>query len=81
MHRLHYIFNDHHSLHSSPSYLKAILSRDRRTFGVAPGAVAITPNDDTTAGNESLMQQCIEDLIEAPRCATLFQGPQNVLDS
>ena len=66
---------------SRSRYLKAVLSRDRRMFGVAPGAVAALPGDDTTAGGESLMQQRIEDFIEAPGGATMFSAPQNVVDT
>ena len=58
--------------HTPSSYLKAILSRDRRTYGVAPGAVAVTPDNATMGGDEPLIQQRIEDLIEAPGGATDF---------
>lgn len=71
-------FDDGRSPHFLSSFLRAILSRDRRTFGVAAGAVATVPSDDTTGGDESLIQQRIEDLIEAPGDATVFGGPQNV---
>jgi hypothetical protein len=48
------------------SYLKAILSHDRRMYGVAPGTVAVVPDDATAGGDEPLIQQRIEDLIETP---------------
>ena len=63
------------------SYLKAILNRDRRMYGVAPGSVAAVPSDNTATGDEPLIQQRIEDLIEAPGGTTAFKGPQNVLDT
>ena len=63
------------------SYLKAALFRDRRTYGVAPGTAAAPDDDDTAVGDESLIQQRIADLIEAPGGATVFQGPHNVLDT
>ena len=53
------------SLRFLSSCLKAILSRDRRTYGVAPGDTAAVPSDNaTTAGGESLVQRRIEDCID-----------------
>jgi hypothetical protein len=34
--------------------------------GVAPGTVAVVPDDATAGGDEPLIQQRIEDLIETP---------------
>ena len=70
-----------HSLSSWSRYLKAVLSHDCRMFGVAPGVVTAVPGDDTTVGRESLMQQHIKDFIKAPRGATMFSTPQNVVDT
>jgi hypothetical protein len=67
--------------HTLSSYLKAILSRDRRTYGVAPGTVAIALANTTVGEDEPLIQQRIEDLIETPGGATTFQPPPHVLDS
>ena len=59
------MFDCSHLLHFLSSCLKAILSRDRRTYGVAPGDRADVPTDNaTTAGEESLVQQRIEDCID-----------------
>ena len=60
----------------SSSYLKAILNRDRRAYGVVPGTVAAVPSDDTATGDEPLIQQCIEDLLETPGGSTVFEGPR-----
>ena len=54
------------SLHSPSSFLKAILSHDRRVYGVTPGIIATVPSDDIATGDEPLIQQRIEDLVEAP---------------
>jgi len=52
--------------------MKAILFRDRRTYGVAPGAMAAMPSDDGgAAGEESLIQQRVRDFIEAPGSVTI----------
>ena len=67
-----------YSLHR---YLKAVLHRDRRMYGVVPGAITAAPSDDAAAGDEPLIQRRIEDLIEAPGGSTAFQGPQNILDT
>lgn len=49
------------------SYLKAILSRDRRAYGTTQDpAAAVRSEDAATAGEESLIQQRIEDFIEGP---------------
>lgn len=49
------------------SYLKAILLRDRRMYGVEPGTMAAMPSDDGGATDgESLIQQRVRDFIEAP---------------
>jgi hypothetical protein len=61
------------------SFLKAILSRDRRTYGVAPGALAPVPDNRTAREDEPLMQQRIEDLIETPGGSTDFR-PATVVD-
>ena len=63
------------------SYLKGALFRDRRTYGVASGTAAAPNDDDTAVGDESLIQQRIADLIEAPGGTTAFQGPHNVIDT
>jgi hypothetical protein len=55
------------------SFLKAILSRDRRTYGVAIGTLAPVPDNTTTGEDEPLMQQRIEDLIETPGGSTDFR--------
>ena len=65
-------FNYSRSLHFSSSYLKAILSCDRRTYGVTPGTIAAVPSDNTAVGDEPLIQQRIEDSIEAPGGAAAF---------
>lgn len=57
------------------SYLKAILSRDRRTYGVVPGATAAVPDGALVDGDEPPMQQRIEDLIETPGGSTEFRPP------
>ena len=62
------------SLHSPSSYLKAILNRDRRVHGVTPGTIAAVPSEDIATGDEPLIQQRIEDLVEAPAC-TVFESP------
>jgi hypothetical protein len=49
----------------SLSFLKVILSLDRRTYGVAPGTLAPVPDNATTGEDEPLMQQRIEDLIDS----------------
>ena len=67
--------------HFPSSYLKAVLHRDRRTYGVEQGMIAAAPNDDAATGDESLIQQRIEGLIEAPGGSTVLQGPQNTLDT
>ena len=61
------------SLHLLSSCLKAILSRDHRIYGVAPGA-AVVPDNTAVNGDEPLIQRRIEDLIEAPGGATAFQA-------
>lgn len=63
------------------SCLRAILSRDRRTYGVEPGAVADPPSVIAIAGDESLIQQRVEDLIETPGSSAVSQGPQDVVDT
>jgi len=63
------------SLHSSSSFLKAILNHDRRVHGVAPGTIAAVPSNDIATGDEPLIQQRIEDLVEAPQGASVFEGP------
>ena len=65
-------FNSGCSFHFPPRYLKAILSRDCRTYGVAPGTIAATPSDDTAMGDEPLIQQRIKDSIEAPGGSVAF---------
>lgn len=69
------------SLRFQSSVLKAILHRDRRTYGVVPGTIAAAPSDDTAVGDEPLIQRRIEDLIEAPGGSTIFQAPQSTLDT
>ena len=65
-------FDCSHSPCFLSSYLQVILSCDRRTYSVTPGATAAAPINDTTAGGEqSLIQQCIEDFIEVPRGTTV----------
>ena len=61
------------SSHLLSSCLKAILSRDRRIYGVAPGATVV-PDNTAVNGDEPLIQRRIEDLIEAPGGATAFQA-------
>jgi len=58
------------------SYLKAILACDRRTYGVVPGDTAAVPSDNATAaGEESLVQQRIEDCIDMlPGGVAVVQG-------
>ena len=50
-----------------------ILKRDRKTSGATPGA---------TRGRDAEpppIQRLVEDVIEVPRGAIAFQGPQNVV--
>ena len=65
-------FNSGRSLHFPPSYLKAILSRNCRTYGVVPGTIAAAPSDNTATGDEPLIQQRIENSIEAPGGSVTF---------
>lgn len=55
------------------SYLEAILSRECRIYGVAPG-VAVAPDDTTVSGDEPFVRRDIEDPVEAPGGATAFQA-------
>jgi len=67
------------SLHFPSSYLKAILSRDRKKYGVEPGNIATLPSDIATTGEKSVIQQSIEDLVEAPGGVSVSQDPHNEL--
>ena len=71
-----------HSLHSPSSFLKAILNHDRRAHaGVAPSTIATVPSDDIATGDEPLIQQRIQDLVEAPEVLLHIRGPRNGLDT
>ena len=41
-------------------------------YSVTPGTIATAPSDDTAAGDEPLIQQRIEDSIEAPGGSAAF---------
>jgi len=72
-------FDYSRSLRFPSSYLKAILSRDRRRYGVESGNVATPPSDVATTGEKSVIQQSIEDLVEAPGGVAVSQDPHNEL--
>jgi hypothetical protein len=73
--------NRTHSSHFLSSYLKVILHRDRRLYGVEPATAIATAPNNTAASDEPLIQQRIEDLVEVPGGSTEFRGPQNALDT
>ena len=71
-----------HSLHSPSSFLKAILNHDRRAHaGVTPSTIATIPSDGIATGDEPLIQQRIQDLVEAPEVLLHIRGPRNGLDT
>ena len=62
-------------------FLKGMLNRDRKTYGVAPGTTALAPDGTVGGGDESLTQRLVEDFVGVPGPAIASQGPRDVVHS